>query len=463
MREAPARRGPDNAGVARARLPVLVVLFGAAYAVLGLARHVTYRSTGFDLGLFDQVVWHLGNLDAPASSVKGLGSIFGDHFSPVLVLWAPLTAAGLGPGGLVVAQAVLVAASIWPVVRYAERRLEPGPALALGAAYGLFGGVQSAVAFDVHEVAFAPLLIALAVLWEDEGRRRRAVAAVLALLLVKEDLSFLVLAFGVWFAVRGDRRTGAALAAAGLAWYALASRVLIPHFADGHAYGYWSYGKVSHRPWTVFETLVSPAVKVKTTVVLFGSFLGLSLLSPLCLLAVPLLAERLLSDHPQYWTLQAHYSLTVAPVLALAAADGLARVGAWRPQWPRRAAAVMVAIGVTSCAHFALGDLVRPSTYRTPAAARALPAALRLVPADASVAATNHVLPHVSERDDVVLLEAGARPTDYVVAQTGDPAPAALFPSPDRAALLAVLAARRRAGMRLLYDRGGVVVLGPRR
>jgi hypothetical protein len=119
----------------------------------------------------------------------------------------------------------------------------------------------------------------------------------------------------------------------------------------------------------------------------------------------------------------------------------------------------MVALAVAGCAHFALGDLVRPSTYRTPAAARALDDALRLVPAGASVAATNHVVPHLAERDDVVLLEDGAPPTEWVVAQTEDPAPAAVFPNSGRAALLRVLAARRQSGMRTVFDRGGVVVL----
>ena len=60
----------------------------------------------------------------------------------------------------------------------------------------MFCGIQSAVAFDVHEVAFAPLLIAWAALFADREQWRRALLCVLALLLVKEDLAFLVIAFG---------------------------------------------------------------------------------------------------------------------------------------------------------------------------------------------------------------------------------------------------------------------------
>lgn len=137
-----------------------VLLLAAVYATVGVARHETFRSTGFDLGLFDQVVWHLGNGDEPASSLKDLPSIFGDHFSPVLLLFAPLGALEAGPVPLVIAQSVLVAASVGPVALFARPRLGDRGALAVAVAYGLFCGVQSAMAFDFHEVAVAPLLIA---------------------------------------------------------------------------------------------------------------------------------------------------------------------------------------------------------------------------------------------------------------------------------------------------------------
>jgi uncharacterized membrane protein len=52
---------------------MLVIVAGAAalYGALSITRHVTYRSTAFDLGLFDQVVWHYSRLEAPASSLRG--------------------------------------------------------------------------------------------------------------------------------------------------------------------------------------------------------------------------------------------------------------------------------------------------------------------------------------------------------------------------------------------------------
>ena len=311
-----------------ARLAAEVVVLAMAYAAVGLLRHATYRSTGFDLGIFDQAVWQLGHGAGPASSLKGLPSLFGDHFSPILVALAPLGTCSCGPAPLIVAQAVLIAASVVPVVLFARPRLGDNGALLVGVGYGLFCGIQSAIAFDFHEVAFAPLLIASAALLADREQWWRSLACALALLLVKEDLAFVVLAFALWFLAQRRPREAVVCLLAGALWYATITREVIPHFAGGRPFGYWSYDQfgatpgealrhaVSH-PLQTARIFVSPAEKAQTLLALFGAFAFLPLASIEIVLAAPLLAERMLSSNAQYWTLQGHYSLTIAPVLAI--------------------------------------------------------------------------------------------------------------------------------------------------
>jgi uncharacterized membrane protein len=64
----------------------------------------------------------------------------------------------------------LFALSIVPVFLFIRSRVTGGLAIALAVAYGAFWGLQRAAAFDVHEEAFAPLVIALAVLAVDRQR-----------------------------------------------------------------------------------------------------------------------------------------------------------------------------------------------------------------------------------------------------------------------------------------------------
>lgn len=444
------------------------------YATLSIVRHATFRSTGFDLGLFDQVVWHLANLDAPASSLKGLDSILGDHFSPVLALVAPVRVLWPSPDALLVTQAALVAASGLPVHLFTRARFGERVSLAVCGAYLAGGSLQAGVWFDFHEVAFAPLLIALAVLFSDRGQRGRALVAALALLLVKEDMAFVVVAMGGYFALVGLRREALVVVVAGVGWYLAVTELVIPAAAGGAAYRYWTYDalgsdlgdaawNILRRPWRILEVATDASEKLRTTAYLLGAWLGLSLLSPVVLLAVPLLAARMLSSNPQYWTMEGHYSLALAPVLALAAVDGLARLRRRLPErrsrrLPALAAGGFVAIAVLVTPAFPGHRLLLPDSYRTPADYRAADEALALVPPGASVAATNRIVPHLADRDDVVLLGPTSGSPEFVVASTTDGDPAATFPNPD-------LASVRRLvdGLRARYDvvleRDGIVVL----
>ncbi|MBP7568662.1 MAG: DUF2079 domain-containing protein [Acidobacteria bacterium] len=63
-----------------------------------------------------------------------------------------------------------------------------------------------------------------------------------------------------------------------------------------------------------------------TVLLWLAPFAFLPLASPLLLLALPFALTRFLSDSPFHWGPAFHYSAPLAPVLALAAADGLARL-----------------------------------------------------------------------------------------------------------------------------------------
>jgi len=436
-----------------------------AYAALSIIRHETFRSTGFDLALFEQVIGHYSQLEAPSSAIKGLDSIFKDHVSPVVALLGPWYALWRSAASLLVAQAALIAASAVPVFLYAKPRLGHGAALMLGGAYLLFGGVQEAVWIDIHEVAFAPLLIGAVVVLGDRGRWGWSCACAVALLTVKEDMSFLVAAIGVWYLLKGQRRLGVAAIAVGIGWILLVTEVLVP------GYTYWRYSEfganfpealrtVATAPWRVIEVAVNDPAKIKTTAYLLGAFFGLSLLSPLAVLLVPLLAERMLSDTAPQWTLESHYSLTIAPVLALAAADGLRRVGRSRPRLVAPVTAAMLALAVGLTVAFPLIELLRPSFYSTPAPYRAAAAALATIPAGASVAASNHLAPQLGGRPNLTLLTEQPSTAQYVIAALDDTTSEGYFPHRDLAGLRASVARERRT-RHVLFERGGIVVLGP--
>ena len=454
-----ARDGPEHSGETashRRLLAAAVALAAAGYAAFSLARHRDFRS-GYDLGVFDQALWLMSRLEPPRSTVVDLPSVFGDHFHPILVLLAPLYRLHADPATLLVAQAILVAVAAVPVYLFARPRVGATGALLLAYATLAFWGLHAGVAFDFHELAFGPVLAASAVLAADRGRWWWYAALVVLLLAVKEDVAMLVVALGAYLAVRGERWRGVATALAGVAWFLLVTRVVIPHFG-GEPFRHWSYGALGRDlpdalgnlvtdPLRWLQALVAPLEKVGTLAATFGPFLLLTLFSPLALLCVPLLAEKLLSAHPNHWGLLFHYSLIVAPLLAMGAADGLVRLerllvrrgwgtAAMRPRAassrgptiaPRAVVpaaivcgAVLTANVVLSAAASPFRDALTANFWKRTRVERAAAEALDRIPAGATVTAQSSFVPRLSERHEIHVFRDEAPVTDYLVANVRD-------------------------------------------
>ncbi|HVQ13735.1 MAG TPA: DUF2079 domain-containing protein [Vicinamibacterales bacterium] len=458
MRHARARE-PDAAG-----LTILAGIFAVAYVLYGLFRHWRFESSAYDLGIFDQVVWLLSRFEAPVSSITNHQNIFGDHFHPIIALWVPLYWVAPAPETLIVAQALLLAASIVPVLLFARDRLPRGGAYAVAIAYGLFWGLQSAMAFDVHEVAFAPLVIATAILAMDRRRWTAFWVCMAVLMVTKEDLIPLVGGFGLCLLVLREWRRGAMAITISVLSFAVVLGVIMPHF-NGSGYAYASaFGSVLQQPWQLPVVLVTPIDKLRTVFLWFAPFVFVPLASPLALLVPPLAAERLLSDNPNHWGAAFHYSLPLAPILAMSAADGLARVGRLVASRRSNLAASRAVMGVSIasvilCALLPgqqpLWRLFTPGHYRAVPTQAAGVAALAAIPRDASVVAQSPIVPHLSHRRDIFMLDSSAPEAAYVVYSN------ALDPWPHATAeeLAAVVAQRFGRGYAVLFERDGWAVL----
>jgi uncharacterized membrane protein len=446
----------------RRGVAALVVCFAAAYALFGLFRHWHFGSSAYDLGIFDQAVWHLSRFEAPASTISGFSNILGDHFYPVIALFAPLYWIVPAPETLIVAQAVLLALSIVPVFLFLRDRLPDGPALMLSAAYALFWGVQSAMAFDVHEMAFAPLAIATAILAADRRQWGWLWTAAALLMLVKEDLIPILTMLGLLLMASGARRHGALLAAASLIAFVVIVRTVIPSFAASGVFSVGSaYADVIARPWTIPVTLVTPSIKMRTALWWLAPFGFLSLGSPLALLLVPLALERFLSSSPNHWGTAFHYSAPLAPILAMSAGDGLSRLArrldaeTMRARLLYGAAGACLALSSLLPGHQPLWRLLSPKTYEQPSGARTGDEAMARIPAGASVVAQAAIVSHLSRRDLIYMLDAKAPDADYVVAAADlSPWPAVRFED-----LASLVEDRRRRGYTPVFDKDGWIVL----
>ena len=513
----------------------LTLVVATLYCVFALAQLFKFRTSSYDLVIFDEAVRSYSHFLPGTSIIKGLHNGFGphfselgDHWSPILAALAPLYWIYSGPQTLLVAQAVLFALAIpplWVFTRRAfggGRRGEEGGKKATAAAYlvsvayALSWPIASALAFDFHEVAFAPLLIAIALERLQAGRLRTALIALAALLLVKEDMGLLVAGIGIYLAVARPRvvrrqlLVGSLLIVGGLLDTVIATYVLIPAFGGRSDY-YWAYtalgangqqavGHLITHPLGSLKLLITPRVKLVTMLWLFGAFCFLPLRSPIALATIPLLLERMMANlFGNWWVTSYQYNAYLVIILACAAVDGAARLDrsllfrryrtggrAGQPEAAGAAAAeaqdagqvleprvgrgtpgtvalgcaaAMCAVAVFLVPRFGFGPALHPAFYHRTPAERAEAAAAAAVPSGIVVAATNFVGPALSGRDTVLLWDGdGGTPplgAPWVVANVR----ALQFTFRSVAEQKQRVALLERSGYRVVFRRRGYIVL----
>ncbi|NUT43972.1 MAG: DUF2079 domain-containing protein [Thermoactinospora sp.] len=484
-----------KAPTARARrdtvlLTAMTVAAAALYSALSLLRLANFQASAYDLVIFDQAVRSYSRFGLPVAIVKGVHndfgpafSVLGDHFSPILALLAPLYWVADTPVTLLVAQAVLMALAAVPLWVFTRRAMGVAAAHLVAAAYLLSWPVVEAVAFDFHEVAFAPPATAVMLERWQAGRKVHVVLAALALLAVKEDMGLLVAGFGLtlltqrgWRSLggahvagaapqarqRGWRVMGGCFLAGGLGFTWLASQVLIPAFGGRPDY-YWAYGALGStmteaattaltQPLTALAQLGTPPVKLVTLGLLLGMTLLTACLSPVLLAALPLLAERMLaSAFPNWWVPEYHYNAFLVMVVFFAGVDGACRLRAVRRAWP---IAVLV-VAVVSVPFFSLATLADPATYQRDERERAAAEAVAAVPGGVRVEAPNNLAPALSAGHEVLLWDRTPRWAPWVIADTRR----RVFPFKDVGEQQARVRFLLDHGYRVTFERAGFTVL----
>ena len=410
--------------------------FGAGLSALAVLQHRAFWTGRFDVGNLTQAVWSTAHGDL--LSVTGLTgrqfSRLGAHFDPIVAAFAPLWWVWPDPSLLLVAQALAVATGAAPVYLLGRRHLgSEWAAAGFALAYLLHPATQWLVLDDFHPVALATPLLLWAFWFLDAGRLVPfAVTAGLACL-TKEQIGLVVAAMGLWYAVRpAGRRAGLAIAVAGTAVSLVAVSVVVPHFAPGGRSPFAGrYASVGGSPGGMLETAVTNPGAIAGAVTngrdlaylgeLLLPLLGLPLLAPLAALtALPELALNLLSDTRTQTSIHFHYTAGALPGLLVASILGAARLRrrfAWARRPEGRAIVVSALVGgillgpLPVWSHIPFGSDLATREHVVGRHAEVAARALRVIPDDAAVSATNTLGAHLSERRRVfsfpVVREAG--------------------------------------------------------
>jgi uncharacterized membrane protein len=454
--------------------------YASGFCALSILRHQAFNTGRFDLGNMTQAVWAtahghpLAVTNLEGEQVSRLGS----HVDPILVAFAPLWWIWPSPSMLLAAQASAIALGALPVFWLARKHLGSERAgLGFALAYLLYPAVQWLTLAEFHPIALACPLLLFAFWYLDEDQLVPfAVFAGLAAL-TKEEIPLVIAAMGIWYALSRKRyRIGGAIAVLGAVATAISIMLVLPHYNEGASSSFYGrYGALGDSPREILETvftdpgrLVSVAFDSEGFHYLADLLLPLALLfaaAPLVLIAaIPELGLNLLSATHTQSSIHHHYTAGLIPPLIAASVLGAGRLA--RGEQRRAIVLAGIAVAAALVANFRLGaiplwrSLPGGSSYQAHMSHvsthdRIAERALRLIPGDAVVSATNSLGSHLSARRRFLSFPQ-VQDAEWIAADETQPGYADRWDPLATATDLARL--RRSPDWRLVFSEDGVLV-----
>lgn len=392
----------------------LLFFFCAAF------RHAVFQSTAFDLAIFDQALWQLSRGEGARVSLLGM-NIFSDHGAFILYPVSLLYWVLASPYALFALQALSLALGAWLLMLLAEKRgLGSGETVAAVAIYLCSPVVFSANLFDFHPETLGAPLIPLLFLFAEERKFLRLFLVAVAIMSCKEVLSLSVAAVGVVLALRHSWAVGASLSVGGIAWFVLVTQVVMPGIPDGSlpsAFARYSYlGEtfsdkllaLYFRPLDVAAQVPIRSAALYTVSLVVPCFWIFRRQTAVFLLAcAPTILLNSLSTLDFQRSLRFQYSLPLIPVFGVMAVELLARRECV-PSWWSAGRATFFSLGalilpLVARNVFAFG--LYPVAWAPVGSVDELSRAVALIPPEQGVLASSRLVPHLSHRVNLGLID----------------------------------------------------------
>jgi uncharacterized membrane protein len=428
--------------------PLFVVCsFAVGYALymsyFTIARHHGLQSAGFDLGIFDNLMFNAMH-GRPFHSTVAVpnGSYLSNHAEYGMYLFVPIYALYPSAETMLVLQSTFMGLAAWPLYMFCSTQISRPASAAVACAYLFYAPLHGPNFYDFHWMPMAMFFV----FWLFYAIVRQSTLWITLLSItvcsMREDAAFGTVAIGLFLIVTRHRvRLGVVMTALSVAWFMLVKFVIMPWagpwwFADIYkdlvARGEHGYGSI------VKTILINPNYFLQTLLKEEKLIYALHMFAPLLLLPLRRPALLLLMLPGFFVTLMTtgyaptvsiafQYTTTWIPFLFGAVALALRSRTRALGVRAERASAAALCVGVL-CHSYVFGAILQHETFvggfsrvaftLSPGEEQRyqdMRALIKRIPAKASVAATETVIPHVSARLDAYTLKITAGKADYLL------------------------------------------------
>ncbi|NUM25914.1 MAG: DUF2079 domain-containing protein [Candidatus Buchananbacteria bacterium] len=307
-----------------------IALYSGLFSLIAIWKYHNFYYTAIDLAIFNQTFFNslLGNWFGLTIHPP---SYLGDHFSPLLILLLPFYALTKNPESLLILLATINGLSAWPLYLIAKKALGAKLALPVALAWLLNPVVQNTTLFEFNFLSFAVFFLFWAFYSYQRKKFLPAVLFLLLAMLAREDVSLVVLMFGI--VALGQKKSWRWVVTPlimGLVYFSAAVFV-IKVFAPADEYKFFIYypwiNHLTTQPWLPIIYLLRP----NNIIYLIGlglTVVFLPLISPLFLLLGAIIALQLLlgGSGGGQLLLETHYSSLLLPALFIASIYGLKKI-----------------------------------------------------------------------------------------------------------------------------------------
>ena len=401
----------------------LILLYIVTFTWLAILRHASFNSSGFDLGIYDQVTWNTLHGRFFFYTTTGQPLLhFSNHVSPNILLLAPFYLIYSGPETLLFLQTAAIALGGLPLFWLSREKLNSNlAALTILAAYLLFPTLEIVTLWDFHPPVISVGFFMFAFYFLEKHRSGWFLLCVILAMMGKEQLPLQAAFLGLYAMVRYRYwRLGLTTVLLAMAWFFTIMYWIIPanSVTGQHLFiGYYAdlgdspleiVTAALTRPDLVLQNLWQPA-KLQYLFDVLTPFAYLPLIGlPVLLIGTPSFAINLLSANAaMHDATQAQYGADIAPWLAWSTLfgaiylqRGLIRV------WPTVQTWVTGAISVTLLLFALVWHLLRgfsplaldPPHWEITDHDRLAQRFMAQIPPDAPIAVQGKLYPHLSNR-----------------------------------------------------------------
>lgn len=418
------------------------IFFCLYFIPITFLRYDNYYTGKYDLGNMSQTVWNttqgrIFQLTNP-DSARNMSRL-SIHADFILVFFAPFYTLWPDPRNLLFFQVITVGAGVFFIYLLSKKILKhPTLAVVLSFAYLINPSVNRVTLYDFHAASLATTFLFGAFYFFQEKRYKLFLLFAILAGLCKEQVWIIVGIFGLFLLVqKGKRFFGALLFLSSFALSYVLISCVIPQALGSEHFAISYYADFGDTTADALKAIVLSPDKVLMTLLqenrliflnqIFLPLGYLSFLAPQYLLfIIPDLLLKLLSSNPNFYQIYYQYTAVLTPFIFISAIYGMHFLQKIVGKLPKPYTLNPIPLSIFYILFSAIysaylfGPL--PGTKNpnlvmvtNPLANRDfVDKALAAIPENASVAASNNLASHLSNRESIYVVPAGIEQADYV-------------------------------------------------